>query len=253
MRASKRTEESGKCHISGAETLCQRSALNRITNAFINRALTHPRGVPDHIRITIDKITVPIKSVPMLPWSGTECASPDAARILLGEKMNTLGIAPLAMRAAFRILSARQQMRGAALIHASTGKRLEPDRWRGVRVSRFGIHPAAQRSLRHQLSRRGLYTETVREALTLASKVSGHPDILAEICVSDDPDYTTGYIASRSLGYLRIPNIKQMGALNGGRVFFLQPGAVVADVIEYLERTPIFITTQSANKEGSHK
>ena len=49
----------------------------------------------------------------------------------------------------------------------------------------------------------------VKEALMLASKAASWPDVIAEVCISDDPDYTTGYIASKELGYLRIPNIKR--------------------------------------------
>ena len=38
-------------------------------------------------------------------------------------------------------------------------------------------------------------TTTVKEALILASKLH-HAHIIAEVCISDDPDYTTGYFAS---------------------------------------------------------
>ena len=59
--------------------------------------------------------------------------------------------------------------------------------------------------------------------------------------MSDDPDYTTGYVAAPSVGYLRIPNMKLMGSSHGGRVFFLKPGADVEKMIEYLERKAVLM------------
>jgi 6-carboxyhexanoate--CoA ligase len=66
-------------------------------------------------------------------------------------------------------------------------------------------------------------------------------DIIAEICISDDPDYTTGYIASKKFGYLRIPNIKNYGEMHGGRVFFVRENADADRLIEFLEKTPVVI------------
>jgi 6-carboxyhexanoate--CoA ligase len=81
----------------------------------------------------------------------------------------------------------------------------------------------------------------VREALTLASKVLSSRRIIAELCVSDDPDYTTGYIASRKFGYVRIPNIKSAGSKEGGRAFFVKEGAGIKEISNYLERVPVMI------------
>ncbi len=61
----------------------------------------------------------------------------------------------------------------------------------------------------------------IKEALALASKVSWHPAAIAELCWSDDPDYITGYVASKKLGYQRITAMKEYGAEAGCRVFLL--------------------------------
>jgi 6-carboxyhexanoate--CoA ligase len=68
---------------------------------------------------------------------------------------------------------------------------------------------------------------------------------MAEVCISDDPDYTTGYVASAGLGYIRIPHIKRKKDRRGGRVFFLREGASVPDVMEYLEKTPVLVNSIS--------
>jgi 6-carboxyhexanoate--CoA ligase len=64
---------------------------------------------------------------------------------------------------------------------------------------------------------------------------------VAEVCISDDPDYTTGYVASEYLGYVRIPHIKKKRDRRGGRIFFLKENADILHVISYLEKTPILI------------
>jgi len=92
------------------------------------------------------------------------------------------------------------------------------------------------------LSKMRVDTTTVKEALILASKVASHPDVTAEICISDDPDYTTGYIASKQLGYLRIPNIKRRGEKHGGRVFIVKESADIDRLTNYLEKTPVIVS-----------
>jgi 6-carboxyhexanoate--CoA ligase len=123
-----------------------------------------------------------------------------------------------AVEAAFEVVRGASVMRGAALIAATEGNRLEPDPKRGVRTSRLGIEKRARSALARGLARHGINTITVKEALALASKVLSLKDIIAELCVSDDPDYTTGYVATRRLGYVRIPEIKKKGSPRGGRV-----------------------------------
>ena len=60
--------------------------------------------------------------------------------------------------------------------------------------------------------------------------------------MDDDPDYVTGYVASKRLGYRRITTIKEKGDPRGGRIFLYRgPRARVAETIEYLERTPVLV------------
>lgn len=212
-----------------------------MAQAFVDRAITHPRGMPDRIVLTIEEITAPVKKAPILPLTQTHCADPASAQKLAHDRLQSIGVSEKAIAAAFRILTARQQMRGAALLDAVSGVRMEPDQSRGVRASRLGMGIADCRLFTNMLKDADLNTGTVREAMMLAAKVAAHPDVLAELCVSDDPDYTTGYVASKSFGYIRLPNIKIMGSPNGGRVFFIRPGADVLAVISFLEQTPVLL------------
>ena len=80
----------------------------------------------------------------------------------------------------------------------------------------------------------------MREALVLASKVQSAEGIVGELCWSDDPDYTVGYVACNGV-YHRIPNMKKLGSHIGGRVFFVQPEIDRESVIEYLEKAPVLV------------
>lgn len=130
-------------------------------------------------------------------------------------------------------------MRGAAVVNSESGERLEPDMERGVRVSRLGISKPASKILSSKLSRHRINTDTVKEALILASKVAFCKPMVAELCVSDDPDYTTGYVASKKFGYVRIPHIKSKGSISGGRAFFVNGDADIEEIIHYLEKVPV--------------
>ena len=80
----------------------------------------------------------------------------------------------------------------------------------------------------------------MREALVLASKVQSGEGIVGELCWSDDPDYTVGYVACNGT-YHRIPNMKELGSAIGGRVFFVRSDIDRDSVIEYLEKTPVLV------------
>ncbi len=249
MRASKeivpqtvndsRRKKRHELHISGAEGIYDCPAITSKLSEYFTRALHHPRGRPDKIVITIEQIKEQILRVPLLPLATTECGSPAQAREMLLSALLTVGITRKAVNNCLKIISSADARRGASLISMKSGRRLEPDRQRGVRVSRMGIEKTSERRLGRRLSALNINTSTVKEALILASKVAFYPDIIAEVCISDDPDYTTGYLAGRQFGYRRIPNIKVPGDMHGGRVFFIKDTTNIKALIGYLEKQPV--------------
>ncbi len=246
MRAS-----SGRRHISGAETIVREQEIPSIALLFIQRALTHPKGRPEEVVLTVEKITQKIKNVPVLPVKTLECGSTGEAKKTIKEILLKVGISEIAIKEAFKVLYSTSTMRGASLIDSLTGERLEPDRSRGIRVSRLGISRGEEKRLSALLSSHGINTLRVKEALILASKVASCPGIIAEVCVSDDPDYTTGYVASKRLGYLRITSIKKRGSRAGGRVFFVKAKNPIEGIIRYLEKRPVMVTVLRAT-QGSN-
>ncbi len=231
-------------HISGAEGLYEAEDILQAVRQYTERALTHPRGIPDSITLSIDVLTQKPKKISSLPLCTLKCASPSEAKAFSAELLCAIGVSSVAVKKAFKVIQAGN-MRGAALMSAQTGKRFEPDRTRGVRASRMGIEKTALRILNQRLSRLGINTPTVKEALILASKVASCKSIIAELCVSDDPDYTTGYVASKNFGYVRVPNIKTKGSTSGGRVFFIKDTDNIDGIIEYLQARPVIIAQVS--------
>jgi len=238
MRAS----ASDGSHISGAEGIFEESGVDRAIRRFYKRAEGHPRGKPARVVLTVEKLREKPASIKALDVRTLICDSPREARPMVLRLLLMLGISEAAVKAAFDVLTGGDTMRGAALVDALEGKRLEPDSGRGVRASLMGFDARALRLLSGRLSRKGINTQTVKEALLLASKVAACPGIVAELCASDDPDYTTGYLASPELGYLRIPNIKSAGSRHGGRVFFVSPGAEVGRIVDHLEQAPVLLS-----------
>jgi 6-carboxyhexanoate--CoA ligase len=236
--------KTAEMHISGAEGLYRKSDMQRVVRQYIERAIAHPKGKADSIVISIEEIQRKPKEIPALPVTTLHCKNPAEARKAVKEILYASGISKTAVDVALNIIR-DGRMRGAAIISARKGSRLEPDRDRGIRVSRLGIGKSASGILSSKLSRHGLNNDTVKEALMLASKVVSNRDVIAELCVSDDPDYTTGYVASRKFGYVRIPHIKPQRSTHGGRTFFVKEGTDIAGFMNYLERTPAIITKVS--------
>jgi 6-carboxyhexanoate--CoA ligase len=247
MRASRKSgvERETACdrkeiHISGAEGLYVRSEIQKIVKGYLERAMNHPKGRADKVAIVIEEINREPKPVSPLPVATIDCRTPREAKRTSVRLLQSLGISGKAIDAAFGLIR-KGGMRGAAIVAGETGDRLEPDLERGVRVSRLGIEKEASVQFSRRLSRYRINTDTVKEALVLASKVISHGAVIAELCVSDDPDYTTGYVASETFGYLRVPNIKHKGSRSGGRAFFVKEGVDVEEMVRYLERTPVLV------------
>lgn len=225
MRAS-----SGSHHISGAERIIPAEQIGSMAHTLAVRALTHPKGQAENINIRIDALDeTDIVRIPALSTETSPTASPEAADAVIANTLRDLGLDH--PERFIHLLRSVSGLRGAMIAEASSAQRLEPDQARGVRVSTFDA----------SISSTSTVKEHYREALTLASKALSAPGIIAELCMSDDPHYTTGYIATKGR-YLRLLNMKNPGSEQGTRVLIYD--ATKADLpatIEYLERTPVLV------------
>ena len=134
-------------------------------------------------------------------------------------------------------------------ISAATGERLDSTETRGVRVSRMDLD--AQSDALPWLRQQGLDGEHPREAMVLAAKVAAAPGMVAELCWSDDPEYTTGYVASPRHGYVRIPCLKEKNSSNGGRAFFVSPDADLEALQHFLEEQPVLVQNRPQKGQAS--
>ncbi len=236
MRAS----DAGR-HISGAEGLYREGEITGVLARYLKRALEHDRGKPDTVVFTVEKVAEEPLLIESLPVRTVETSGyPDAWRFVR-TVLERHGVSAGAARRGMAVIESGEVMRGAALVRAVSGERVEPDRERGVRVKRLGMDPSLLSELAEALGP-GLDLTRVAEALVLASKVASCPHVVAEVCVSDDPFYTTGYVSSRGSGYLRVPGLKEEGAMNGGRVFFVTEGCSPGEVVRYLQERPVIVT-----------
>lgn len=238
MRASRRSR-----HISGAEGLFESREATIAARRFSDRAMNHERGRPDKVVVTIEELREKPDHIAALPVCTVRNSRPSTGRKIVSELLTALGISSQGIEAALEAVRKAGHL-GGALIMNTEGVRADPDLARGVRVSRMGISPVARAKLGRMLGRRGINNERVREALILASKVNRHSGIIGELCISDDPGYTTGYVASKRFGYVRVPHIKKKGDSSGGRVFFMY-GIDTEPIVSYLQSRPVIVTEVS--------
>ena len=242
MRSAKGgAHEAGGRHISGAERLVEKEKIQRIAGEMVARALGHSRGCADFITVTIDAVNPEqVRHVQLLPVTTVDVPDVEAGRKAAMTVLLQSGVSERAVSSAMAaLLSLPDSMRGAMLFCKDTGKRLDETGQAGIRVSRMDI--ADDRNYHQRLSGLGLTNIHVREALVLASKVAAAPQVAAELCWSDDPEYTVGYVASPA-GYCRFTQLKEYGSPIGGRIFFLRPGTDLAALIDYLGRQPVLVT-----------
>ncbi|CUH96819.1 6-carboxyhexanoate-CoA ligase [Propionispora sp. 2/2-37] len=249
MRAAQGgAHEVGGKHISGAERLVKKECLSTLAAYMLERALTHSRGEADFINITVEAVACSaIRKIKCLAIQTVAVDHIAAGRAAAREKLIQAGVTRQAAAKGLELLTGlTHSLRGAMLVCAATGKRLDKTGERGVRVSRMDVED--EQAYHHWLSRQGYQNIHIKEALVLASKVSSAPGIRAELCWSDDPEYITGYVASPA-GYTRITHLKPFGSEVGGRIFFVAPNAAVDEITAYLENQPVLV--QVAESEGS--
>lgn len=223
--------EKGGHHISGAERIVKLEEVGAIAQSLADRALYHSKGTADFINITVDVIpSNEITYIDCLQVEEHRANTIAEAHQLAIELLQGTHITEVAIENAMTLLKELDSsMRGAMLVDATTGKRIDVGN-RGVRVSHMDSFDSESLG----------DNEHMREALVLASKVQSAEGIVGELCWSDDPDYTVGYVACNGI-YHRIPKMKELGSHIGGRVFFVRSDIDRESVIAYLEKAPVLV------------
>ena len=239
-----RAERAGR-HLCGAERIAPAAGLPALAATLVARAMEHSGGVAERAHCTIEKLEGPTLRA-ILPavttWEVPDASvGREAARTLL----YAADVAAAAVDAALGWLvegpaPSGAVMRGAMLVDAVSGRRLEADPAKGVRVSRMDLAPERREEILAELAAAGLGHHRVAEALVLAGKVLQTPGVVAELCWSDDPDYLSGYVTDSRHGYQRITRLKDPGDAKGGRAIFIDPHGWDREAcVAFLERQPL--------------
>ena len=217
-------------HISGAEKIVPPHQIAPCAARLIQRAMSHAKGEPDQLHIKIEKLEeAGILFLDALPVRTLEVDNCRSGLEQVREFLRRLQISRV--EEIIALLPKTYAMRGAMLLDVDTLERLEPDWERGVRATcmdaqRAGLPAGAEKN-------------HFAEAIVLATKVAHAPNIIGELCISDDPEYVTGYAASLTTGYLRITKLKPLGSEQGGRIFLYRGDQSQVDrTISFLQEQP---------------
>ncbi|WP_338450003.1 6-carboxyhexanoate--CoA ligase [Niallia oryzisoli] len=240
MRASKNgPHEKGGKHISGGEQLSTYANLKHSVNTLLEKAISHSRGNPDFMQIQFEMIDKPIKKIQPLPMGTHEVGSVEEGQSVARSLLQKAGVPAEMIEKAYEQVTEYSDLRGAILFDIRSGSRIDDRQQKGVRVSRMDwLTTNFEKWADHYQMPR---SPRVKEALVLATKVSTHPATVAELCWSDDPEYITGYVASKQLGYQRITKLKEYGDERGCRIFFVDGLSDRHSYIDYLEKQPLFV------------
>jgi len=238
----------GDRHVSGAERIVSREKVEMTVDELVDRAIR--KGCTrDQVVVNVEPLgATPIRRLTALDVITLTVPDIHVARSAASRVLQLAGVSAQAVEAAITYISngaalSGGNMRGAMIMDAKSGERLEQDRERGIRATRFDWSDDVIDSISCRLAALGLTHFRTSEALALATKAAHAPGMVAELCWSDDPDYTAGYTASLRTGYVRFPFLKQAGDAKGGRAFFVNGHLLDMDMLlGYLQQEAVLIT-----------
>jgi 6-carboxyhexanoate--CoA ligase len=238
-------------HISGCERLVTEERIPSVLEAMWRRAKSHERGSAHAVNICIDAVDpASIRRIPPLAIESAAYATVDGARKASCALLEENGISKTAARKAMEAIgNLPRNMRGAMVLDAISGERLDGLGEHGVRLSHMDCENEKKFTNFLQDAVAQFPADNsipppmikLREAVILASKAASVAGYAGELCWSDDPRYPTGYVAHGS-DYCRITPMKETPSPLGGRVLFLWPGAPLAEIIDYWQRQPVLVT-----------
>lgn len=239
MRASKK-ENDRDVHLSGAEKIVAESDVDAFSSALIERGMHHAKGEADFLNLKINRVreediiyldALPVETVEVESWQqGHEEIRRYLREIDISDPERIM-----------RFLDETYAMRGAMLLDVDRCVRLEPDKTRGIRATNMDQERSEGETIGNEKNH-------YEEAIVLATKVVNCPGIIGEICISDDPNYVTGYVSSKQIGYRRITKMKEMGSENGGRIFLFRGTDKEADAaIDFLQNQHVIVRNVEKN------
>ncbi|WP_457623517.1 6-carboxyhexanoate--CoA ligase [Persephonella sp.] len=227
-------------HVSGSERIVKKEYLKKVLNELVDKTYIKD---PELINIKIEEIkikplivkkTLEIKEHQFKNVEESKRFAVDiihtATRIKkdkIYELINTvhLGSSPDG-----------SNMRGAMIVN-ELGERIELDKFRGVRTTTVDFIDRDR--ILKRLKDIGLTNRTA-DALCISTKNMLYKDMTAEYCISDEADYTVGYVSVKG-EYHRLNPAKEYGNPKGGRIYFVRNNIDIYDFYKFLQETPVLI------------
>lgn len=234
----------GGKHISGAERIVTKAEIKKVMNDLVDRAFNHPKGLCDFLNISLLEVKeASLKRVSSLDISTVKVDDYKVGREKAVEIMDKVGMQEGRAKKIMEFLENVGPLKGAAIIDINTLERLDDPSKKGVRVTSLDWEEGIKKELLEKLEKHNLGNVHVSEAVCLASKTLSAPGIVCELCWSDDPDYTAGYVASSKFGYVRITELKPFNEEVGGRIFcFDSSKASFKECIDYLRKQAVLVS-----------
>ncbi len=227
-------------HLSGAERIVKESEIETVLEEIYKKVR---RKNPDSINIKVENIkeepflvdkTLPLKNLSFSNYMEANEKAVEILHIETGISKNILwklieevhtGAAPN-----------KENMRGAMIVN-QRGERIELDRYRGIRTTTVDF--LDRKKVLEKLLKNG-YTERTLDALALTTKNLIYPDMIAEYCISDEADYTVGYVSTKNF-YYRFSPLKEKGNTKGGRIYFVKNSIDIQKFYNFLQKKPVLI------------
>lgn len=241
MRASK-----AKKHISGTEHLVAEQDVEGSVQTSVSRAIHHSRGCPDEINIKLERIEEShIIGIPSLPLITVKCEDETIGKTIIEKTL--INKIPEITRFDFleKYLYAEcPYIKGAKFFDINNIGYIHSHQQEDVRVTNLDLSVDVVNGLKEQIERYEPFNFKTADGLAIASKVCFCQGVLAEICLSDDPNYQGGYIAFPDIGYIRINKMKPFGSATGGRIIIIDSRKTKLIAIkEFLEKAITLIST----------
>jgi len=230
MRASFKNK-----HISGAERVCSKEKACEVLSDMLKRPKFY-----DFISIKTEEVK-DVEFIKMPSIRSFDFKSVEEARAFAKALLENAGIKKNIAENILELISKGaafgKNMRGAMIIDIDTGIRLEENKEKGIRTIKVDWE---DRTLAKErlLSSGYKITDRALDALALVSK-NIKCGVIAEVCWSDDADYTTGYVVTNKT-YHRINPMKRIGDPFGGRAYFIK-ASKLKDIVECLRNKTFLI------------
>ena len=224
-------EHGNEKHVAGAERMVAEENILPVAQSLLHRALHRSEELPDLVSLKIEKLNrSDVLELDALSVRTIEVPDADAGICEVRKILEAMSLPNIP--GILELLQSKQNIRGAVLLNVDTFERLEPNQQRGIRATYMDADTVYVDAVKNHF----------REALVLATKTASAPNIIGEICISDDPDYVTGYVASKDIGYVRITHLKKLGSPYGKRIFLYRGNvSEVARCIAYLENQKVLV------------